>query len=245
MASDRHGFAHRRALLTGFVALFPLVLTVVVLRVIWRLVLSPISVPLGRRLTDMVAVLTPVEELPVWADWIGIIAALLLAVLAVYLLGGVLTTFVGRRILARVDLLLASLPVIGSIYPHAKQISGFLFGEEQMQFKRVVAVEYPRHGCYSLGFATSGGLEKVADHLGAKLVSVFVPTSPTPVTGWTVMVPEHEVIPLDMSVDEAVRFILSCGVLLPGRPESASDLAAAEAMVSEVATDPPSADVRR
>ena len=222
MASDRNRFAHRRALLTGFVALFPLVLTVVVLRVIWRLVLSPISVPLGRRLTDLVAVLTPVEDLPVWADWIGIVAALLLAVLVVYVLGRVLTTFVGRRVLARVDLFFSSLPVVGSIYPHAKQISGFLFGEEQMQFKRVVAVEYPRRECYSLGFATSGGLEKVAAHTGSKLVSVFVPTSPTPVTGWTVMVPEDEVIHLDVSVDEAVRFILSCGVLLPGKPTAAA-----------------------
>lgn len=242
MASERQSYPHRRALLTGFVALFPLVLTVVVLRLIWRLVLSPISVPLGRQLTDTVALLTPVEDLPVWADWIGIITALLLAVLFVYVLGRVLTTFVGRRILARVDLLFASLPVIGSIYPHAKQISGFLFGEEQMQFKRVVAVEYPRHGCYSIGFATSEGLEKVADHLGAKLVAVFVPTSPTPVTGWTVMVPEHEVIPLEMTVDEAVRFILSCGVLLPGRPIAGSDPSGDGGSVVAAAKDEPETD---
>ena len=215
MVADRNSTRHRRALLTGFVALFPLVLTILVLRFIWRLVLSPISVPLGRRLTDLAAVLLPAEDLPGWADWIGVAAALLLAVLTVYLLGRVLTTFVGRRLLARTDRLLGGLPVVGSIYPHAKQISGFLFGEEAVQFKRVVAIQYPRRDCYSLGFATSGGLPDVAAHAGTRLVSVFVPTSPTPITGWTVMVPEDEVVHLDLTVDEAVRFILSCGVLLP------------------------------
>lgn len=223
MQSEKHRHPHRRAILTGFVALFPLVLTVVVLRVIWRLVLSPISVPLGMKLTDLVAGLAPVEEFPVWADWIGIGAALVLAILVVYLLGRVLTTFVGRRLLARIDNGMASLPVIGSIYPHAKQISGFLFAEGEMQFQRVVAVEYPRRGCYSLGFATSGGLRRVAQHTGLKLMAVFVPTSPTPITGWTVMVPEDEVIQLDLTVDEAVRFILSCGVLIPSAPGGTMD----------------------
>jgi uncharacterized membrane protein len=165
-----------------------------------------------------VAALAPVEDFPVWADWIGIAAALLLAILGVYLLGRIVTTFVGRRLLARTDTVLASLPVIGSIYPHAKQISGFLFGDQDMQFQRVVAIEYPRRDCYSVGFATSGGLAKVRERAGSRLVSVFVPTSPTPITGWTVMVPEQDVIPLGLTVDEAVRYILSCGVLLPGSP---------------------------
>ncbi|MCK5378589.1 MAG: DUF502 domain-containing protein [Acidobacteria bacterium] len=218
MQTEKQHHPHRRALVTGFIALFPLVLTVIVLRIIWRLVLSPISVPLGKKLTDLVAGLTPLEEFPGWADWIGIAAALVFAVLAVYLLGKVLTTFVGRRLLSRIDTGISSLPVIGSIYPHAKQISGFIFAEEDMQFQRVVAIEYPRRGCYSLGFATSDGLQKVAKHTGSKLLAVFVPTSPTPITGWTVMVPEEEVISLELTVDEAIRFILSCGVLTPSAP---------------------------
>ena len=218
MQPEKQRYPHRRYLLTGFVALFPLVLTVFVLRLIWRLVLSPISVPLGTRLTDLVATLAPVDDFPKWADWIGIAAALLLAALAVYLFGRVLTTFVGRRLVARMDRVMASLPVIGSIYPHAKQISGFLFGEEEMQFQRVVAIEYPRHGCYQLGFATSTAPQKLTERTGTRLVSVFVPTSPTPLTGWTVMVPENEVVHLDLTVDEAIRFILSCGVLLPSAP---------------------------
>ena len=225
-SSDRQAHPHRRSLLTGFVALFPLVLTLLVLRFIWRAILSPISVPLGRKLTDLVAVMTPLEDLPVWAEWIGTVAALALAVLAVYTLGRLLTTFFGKRLLSRTDAVLSSVPVVGSIYPHAKQISGFLFGEEAVQFKRVVAVEYPRRGCYSLGFATSAGLDRIASHTGRAMVAVFIPTSPTPVTGWTVMVPEEDVIPLDVPVDEAVRFTLSCGVILPGRPLPGSSLPA-------------------
>jgi len=215
MVSDSKNYPHRRALITGFVALFPLVLTILVLRFVWRYILSPISVPLGKQLTDLVDLWVPAVDFPGWADWIGIITALVLAGMAIYLLGRFLMTFVGRRLLARADRVFGSLPVVGSIYPHAKQITGFLFGEQDMQFHKVVAIEYPRRGCYSLGFATSGGLQKVAEHTQSKIVSVFVPTSPTPLTGWTVMVPEDEVIQLRLTVDEAIRFILSCGVLLP------------------------------
>ena len=226
MVSEGSKYPHRRALITGFVALFPLVLTIFVLRFVWRYIVSPISVPIGRRLTDIVDFWVPGVEFPGWADWIGIFAALVLAIVAVYVLGRFLMTFVGRRLLARMDGVFASLPVVGSIYPHAKQISGFLFGEQDMKFRRVVAVEYPRRGCYSLGFATSGGLRRVAEHTSSKLVSVFVPTSPTPLTGWTVMVPEDEVIQLTLTVDEAIRFILSCGVLLPASAQRPDDLEA-------------------
>jgi len=214
----KHGHRTRRALLTGVVALFPLALTIVVLRIIWAFILAPISEPLGRLIKKIVIQFTPLTQtqLPEWADWAGTIAALGIAFIAVYFLGLLLATFIGRRLLRVWDRLLTRLPLISSIYPHAKQVANFLFGERKQRFNRVVAIEYPRKGVYSLGFATSTGPEDIGRHTGEEMVAVFVPTSPTPFTGWTVMVPENEVIDVDMTVDEAVRFTVSCGVIVPG-----------------------------
>ncbi len=212
----KHGHHVRRALLTGVVALFPLALTIVVLQMVWAFILAPISRPLGDRIKQIVIYFTPVEKLPEWADWAGTIAALAIAFIAVYFLGLVLATFIGRRLLRVWDRLLTRLPLISSIYPHAKQVANFLFGERKQRFNRVVAIEYPRKGIYSMGFATSTGPEDIGRHTGKEMLAVFVPTSPTPFTGWTVMVPENEVIDIDMTVDEAVRFTVSCGVIVPG-----------------------------
>ncbi len=85
-----------------------------------------------------------------------------------------------------------------------------------MRFNRVVAVEYPRRGIFSLGFITSDGIKSVSRAKGRRVVAVFIPTSPTPLTGWTVLVDETEILDVDMTVDEAVRFVVSCGVLVPG-----------------------------
>ena len=79
-----------------------------------------------------------------------------------------------------------------------------------------MAVEYPRQGAYAIGFATSDGIQSLSRRKGRKMIAVFVPTSPAPFTGWTVLVDEAEVLTLDMTVDEALRFTISCGVLVPG-----------------------------
>ena len=214
---EKHGIHSKRAFLTGFVALFPLVLTFVVLQMIWKFILSPISVPLGELLTEAVIKFTPLKAPPAWYAWLGTLAALALAVVVVYFLGLVLATFIGRAFLRWWDRILTRLPLISSIYPHAKQLSNFLFGKRKMGFNRVVAIEYPRKGVYSLGFVTSNGPAAVSRQSGEEMLAVFVPTSPTPITGWTVMVPADEVINMDMTMDEAVRFTVSCGVLVPGK----------------------------
>ena len=212
----RHG---KRALLTGLVALFPLALTLVVVGLLWKYVLGPISTPIGKAIETAVVRFTPIEsatELPPWAGGAGVIAALALVTLAVYLLGLVITTVIGRKLLRLGDYLLNRVPFINTIYPYAKQLSDFLFGERKVKFSRVVAIEYPRKGIYSLGFVTSRGPERITEHTGKQMLAVFIPTSPTPITGWVVTLPADEVIDLKMNVDEAVRFTVTCGVLVPG-----------------------------
>ena len=229
-STNKHGLSSKKAILTGFVALFPLALTIVVIRLIWQFILGPISIPLGGLITDIVFRGEPVESVPPWAKWVAIIAALGITGIVLYVVGLILMTFIGRRLLRLWDYMLYRLPVFSAIYPHAKRLSDLLFGDHaNAKFERVVAIEYPRKGLYSLGFVTSDGLPRLKRHTGSEMVAVFVPTSPTPFTGWTVLVKADDVIGLSMTVDEAVRFTLSCGVLVPGqqpmdqRPEIADD----------------------
>ena len=222
MSQATKGHFHlKQAFFTGFVALFPLALTVIVVRVIWQFILEPVSKPISIWIITIAQQLAHLrfpdpDRLPLWADWGGKIAALLIAAVAIYLLGLILRTVIGRQSLRWGDRVMIRIPLIRAIYPHAKQVSNFLFGERKMKFNHVVAIEYPRKGVYSIGFATSHGPRSVARHTGHDMVAVFVPTSPTPITGWTVMVRAEEVIDLDMTMDEAVRFTVSCGVLVPG-----------------------------
>jgi len=216
-----HKHRGRRSLLTGFVALFPIALTFLVLQLLWKHILKPISAPLGKLILKGIVALTPIESiesLPRWAGGVGMIVALALAVLAVYALGIIITTVVGRKLLRLGDYVLNRVPLINSIYPYAKQLSDYLFGESKIRFSRAVAIEYPRRGIYSLGFVTSHGPEYITEHTGREMLAVFVPTSPTPITGWVVTVPADEVIDLKMNVDQAIRFAVSCGVLVPGKP---------------------------
>jgi len=202
----------RQAFLTGFVALFPIVLTLFVLKLCWNVIMT-VSGPLGDLLNYAVTAATDFKGLPAW---VGKVGALILALAAVYLIGLALASIVGRRIMGWLDAVIVRLPLVNYIYPHAKQLSQFIFGGGQVRFNRVVAVEYPRKGVYSMGFVTSDGIRSLSRRKGRRLIAVFVPTSPTPFTGWTVLVEEEEVLPLDMTVDEALRFTISCGVLVPG-----------------------------
>jgi uncharacterized membrane protein len=202
----------RRAFITGFIALFPLLLTLFVLGILWQ-VISRVSTPLGRLVTWSARSLLGYTGLP---QWTGTAAALVLTGLLIYLMGLIITSIFGRRLLIWFERIVARLPIVGYIYPHAKLLSDFLFGNRKVRFNRVVAIEYPRRGLYTIGFVTSNGIEAVSRAKGRQAVAVFIPTSPTPLTGWTVLVDETEIVEVDMTVDEAVRFVVSCGVIVPG-----------------------------
>jgi uncharacterized membrane protein len=152
---------------------------------------------------------------------VGVVVALCVTVLAVYLFGSFLRGYVGRRIMHVVDRFFERFPVIRAIYPHARQVADVLFGQSrQGRFNHVVAVEYPRRGAYSLGFMTGEGLGQLVQATGEEdLATVFVPTSPTPLTGFIIVVPRREVVELNMSVDEAFRYCVTAGMLVSGGQE--------------------------
>ncbi len=144
-------------------------------------------------------------------DWIGI----LVAVLSVYFAGRLVGGFVGRRVYRRLEAIITSVPVFKQVYPYVKQVVDFLFADDKpIQFNRVVVVEYPRKGIWSVGLVTGSTMRSIEESAG-DAVTVFIPSSPTPFTGYTITVPRTEVRELPITIDEALRFTISGGVLVP------------------------------
>ncbi len=112
--------------------------------------------------------------------------------------------------------MLSRIPLIRAIYPNVKQVTDFLLSERPVEFSGVVAVEYPRKGVWSIALSTGGPMKQVQSEVSEELVTVFVPSSPTPVTGYVLQVPSTEIIKLSMTIDEALRFTISGGVIKPG-----------------------------
>ena len=142
-------------------------------------------------------------------------------VVLVYLFGKAVRGYLGRRVMGWVDGFFERFPVIKAVYPHARQVGDFLFGHSgRSRFNRVVAVQYPRTGIYSLGLVTGEGLEGLQQAAGKRLITVFVPTSPTPLTGFVIAVAPEEVSPLDLTVDEAFRYCITAGMWTKGGPKA-------------------------
>ena len=143
------------------------------------------------------------------------LVGLLIAIILVYFTGFFLASFIGRQSWRAAEGLLYRVPLIRAIYPHVKQVTDFVLSERKVDFSGVVAVEYPRKGVWSLGLRTGAPIRQVQDRTSEVLVTVFIPSSPTPITGYVVQVPEKDVIELGISIDEGFRFTISGGVIKP------------------------------
>ena len=143
------------------------------------------------------------------------IIGVLLSILLVLFLGYLASGFLGRRMIAAFDKTLHSIPLVRSVYPYTKQLVEFFLSENDLEFDSVVAVPYPSDGLWSIGLVTGNGLRSIVDHTGTPILSVFMPTSPMPMTGYTVFIQADRVVPLDVTVDEALRITVSGGVLVP------------------------------
>jgi uncharacterized membrane protein len=105
--------------------------------------------------------------------------------------------------------------LVRSVYSSVKQVSDFLFSQREVEYTRVVAVEYPRKGIWSLGMVTGESLLDIRSAADEPVLSVLIPTSPMPVTGYTINVRKSETIDLNITVDQAFQFVVSCGVVIP------------------------------
>jgi uncharacterized membrane protein len=148
-----------------------------------------------------------------------------IAIVLLYFIGRLVTVRLGGWLVHRVEtLVLGRLPVISTVYASAKQVTDFFFSERQIEYNRVVAVEYPRRGVWSIGFVTGDSMLEITAAAGAPLVTLLIPTSPMPVTGYTISVPRADILDLNMTVDQAFQFCVSCGVLIPPQQQITPEL---------------------
>ena len=129
----------------------------------------------------------------------------------------------GQWALTRANLLLIKIPIVKSIYSSVKQVSDTLFSSSGNAFREAVLVQYPRHGSWTIAFVTGKPGGEAAIHLSGDYLSVYVPTTPNPTSGFFLMVPRSDVIVLNMSVDEALKYVISMGVVAPPLPVAAPE----------------------
>lgn len=147
--------------------------------------------------------------------WYWSVAAFTMAILLITGVGRLARNYIGKQFIALVDRLLLRVPLLNKIYSTLKQVNEAFSSSKKSAFKTVVLVQFPREGMYSLGFLTGEQHAEVQEKTKEKVVCVFVPTTPNPTSGFLVLVPEDKVTKLEMSVAEAIRFIISLGAVSP------------------------------
>jgi len=214
------GTDFRRFFVRGMAAVLPTLLTVTIIVYLFNFVQERIGEPINQGLIYILWRIRPERTFDQWhAAWHG--AALLpyvgfiVAIVGVYFFGRFVGSLFGRMAWRVIESALMRTPLIKQIYPNVKQVTDFFFSDRKVQFSRVVAVEYPRKGVWSVGLLTGTGLRSIAEPTRSDLVTVFIPSSPTPVTGYTVTVRRDEVLDLPLTIDEALRFTVSGGMVVP------------------------------
>jgi len=193
----------KRYLITGLLIWVPLVITA------W--VLDLLIGSMDRTLLFLPPELRPEHWLGRHIPGLGA----LLAVLIVFLTGLFAANIIGQRLVAFWESLLARIPVVNSIYNGVKQVSDTVLSPTGQAFRKPLLVQYPRYGSWTIAFQTGVPGGDVVNHLSGDFVSVYVPTTPNPTSGFFLMMPRSEVIELDMSVDAALKYIISMGVVAP------------------------------
>ena len=150
-----------------------------------------------------------------WVQGPGQIAGFIIALVGVCFIGALLASVVGRTLWRFFEKALMNAPLIKKVYPHVKQVTDFLLAKKGLSFNKVVAIQYPRQGLWSIALVTGTGLKKVVGDMEKEFLTVFVPTSPTPFTGYVIMVAKDEAMELDMTIEQALRFTISGGVITP------------------------------
>ena len=209
----------RKYFITGLLILVPLAITVWVLNlIIGTMDQSLLLLPVSWRPEALVGFRIP---------GLGTILTLLI----IFLTGLATRNFIGRQVVSLWEGLLTRIPVVKSIYSSVKQVSDTLFSSSGNAFRKAVLVQYPRQGSWTIAFLTGIPGGEVKNHLqGVDYVSLYVPTTPNPTSGFFLMVPRADTIELDMSVDEALKYIVSMGVVAP-------EMQADKKIITDIAAD--------
>ena len=203
----------KKYLITGLLIWVPLVITVWVL-----------SFLVGT--LDQSLLLLPTSWQP--RSWIGFHIpglGVLLTLAVVFATGVFAANIIGQRMVIYWEGLLARIPIVKSLYSSVKQVSDTLFSSSGLAFRKALLVQYPRQGSWTIAFLTGHPGGDVANYLKGEYVSVYVPTTPNPTSGFFLMMPAADVVELDISVDAALKYIISMGVVPPENRSAASDAA--------------------
>lgn len=163
------------------------------------------------------------EYFPEWSEFVGVtllvrLVTIIVLAIIVLLIGLLARVALGRKLIQIAQRIMLNLPILRIVYSTCAQIGETVKNQQGGLFKQAVLFEYPRKGCWSVGFITSYNEEsfEVTEHFRGGVYSVFLPTTPNPTSGFLLYVPKDECIPLNMPVGEAMRLIVSGGVVLPG-----------------------------
>ena len=140
---------------------------------------------------------------------------LILTLLVLIVTGIFAANFVGRSMVNFGEKIFKKIPIVRSVYSAAKNFADIVFSDTGQSFKKVLLIQYPRKGIYSLAFQTSTNLGEVQKKTGSDVVCTFVPTTPNPTSGFIIIIPKEDVIEMDMEVDEAFKMFVSLGVVVP------------------------------
>lgn len=193
----------RRYLVAGILVWLPLAVTIIVIRFLLELM-------------DKNLRFVPKQYLP--ETWLGFPIpglGLVLTILVLLLTGVLVANIVGRSAVKLWESLLVRIPIVRTVYSGVKKFSEVVFSDSGQSFKKVLLIEYPRKGLYSLAFQTASQLQEVQAKTAEDVICVFLPTTPNPTSGFIFLVPRKDAIELDMSVDDAVKMIMSLGVVVP------------------------------
>lgn len=193
----------RRYIVAGILVWLPIGVTIFLLRILVNL--------LDRTLLLIPEPYRPEQYLGFAIPGLGIV----LTILVLLMTGVIATNMVGRSMVGLWESMLHKIPVVRTVYSGAKNFAEIVFSDSSQSFKKVLLIEYPRKGLYSLAFQTSSELGEVQGRTGSDVVCTFVPTTPNPTSGVVIVVPRKDVIELDMDIDEALKMVISLGVVVP------------------------------
>lgn len=198
----------RNAFLTGLLIFLPLGTTIFVLNFLLGLFQGPVTILIQQLGVKEESFFFGMETLLA-------IVGLLIGVLSLTLLGFLSNYFLGRFFIGLTEKILGKVPFLSTVYRSAKQIVETFGKENRAVFKEVVMIEYPRPNCYVLGFVTTEASGETVEAIGKNLTNVFVPTTPNPTSGFLLLLPKKDIFPLEMSVGEGMKMLISGGAVIP------------------------------
>jgi uncharacterized membrane protein len=202
----------KKNFITGLLTLLPIVITIWVLTFVIQLLTKPFMGLMTRFLTTRSWIYLPSERAVYWTSQILILLALFFLL---WVLGFIARYFFFKSLIHFGDMLLHKIPIINKLYRSFQEIIHSLFISDTDSFKQVVLIPFPNKESYCLGLVSRSAPETCAEKKGKELVSVLLPSTPNPVNGFLLMFPRKDLIYLDMTTEEALKYIISCGVILP------------------------------